>query len=196
MNAFGVVVPGRMVRTTPDVVVSQNNVVFDLPCAETIKSVAVFLTGVVALPEGTAAAVYFAWPPYTSYRFLGYVSAAKPSAVFRLNSDTTARAVASCATRVTARLGLAVETMEQVEATVVALQKNSGVSLSTQGLVFEADRDLPAKMVGNFYDFCISFATATPQAVPGVQWFPASAADAWAKSARARLRENPNLFSA
>ena len=181
---------------TPDAVVSPTNVVFDLPCAESIKSVAVFLTGAVALPENAVAAVYFAWPPYASFRFLGYVSAAKPSAVFRLNSDTGARAVASCATQVTARLGLAVETMEQVEASVVALQKSTGVSLSMQGLAFEPERDLPAKMVDNFHSYCVSFATATPQAVPGVQWFPAAAADAWAKSAHARLRENPNIFSA
>lgn len=192
MNAFGVVVPGRMAKMAPDAVVSQNSVVYDLPCAETIKSVAVFLTGAVALPEDAAAAVYFAWPPYTSSRFLGYVSAAKPSAVFRLNSDAGARTGGAA---VTARLGLTVEPMAQVEATVVALQQRTGVSLSTQGLAFADGRDVPAKMVDNFHQFCTSFATATPQAVPGVQWFPASVADAWAKSAHARLRENPNVFS-
>ena len=67
--------------------------------------------------------------------------------------------------------------------------------IPTQGLAFADGRDVPAKMVDNFHQFCTSFATATPQAVPGVQWFPASVADAWAKSAHARLRENPNVFS-
>ena len=194
MNAFGLVIPGRPVVTTPDCVVSPTREVYNVPDAERVKNIAVFLTGAAALPESMGAAVFFAWPPYQSWRFLGHLSAAKPSAVFRANSDIGARAIAAVAQHVTAQLALELAPLDQIEAAATALQQRDGRSLSTQSLDYEDAERLPQRMAQHFFNYCTGFAAAQPVPQPGVQWAPVRVFDSWMESVVARTKQNPLLF--
>ena len=194
MNAIGIVIPGRAVVTAPSAVLSPTREVFNVPDAECVKSVAVFLTGAVALPENVGAAVFFAWPPCQSWRFLGHLSAAKPSAVFRANSDVGARAIAAVARHVTAQIMVELAPLEQVEALATGTQQRDGRSLSTQSLDYEDAERLPRRMAEHFFHYCTGFATAQPTPQPGVQWAPVRVFDSWMKSVVERSAQNRSLF--
>ena len=167
MNPCGLIVPGRPVLLTPSAVFPPNKAVYDVVHAELVKNIAVFLTGAVPLAEGTAAAIYVSWPPYNASRFIGFVSTAKASSLFRINAESAGYSPQSCGPDgVTAKIGMEFVSMDQIEALTIQLQQNTGVSLSTQNLRSVHAKDLPEKLVDNFYTYATSFASASPTIFP------------------------------
>lgn len=60
----------------------------NIPEADNINHIVVFLTGTMPLPAGTAGSVYFSWPDPTkppSWIMLGYISNTKPSTIFKIS---------------------------------------------------------------------------------------------------------------
>ena len=78
---FACLVAGELVQTEC-VQVSENQFAFSIEKATTIRNLAVFMTGAEPFPDGLGAIVHFAWPPYDNWQVLGYLSNAKPSAIF------------------------------------------------------------------------------------------------------------------
>jgi hypothetical protein len=127
--------------------VDPNRFVFEIPSAETINHIVVFLTGVTPFPEGLGATVHFLWPGKQEWQLLGMsvvvqvppipivshthrssrLSNTKPSAIFRLRGTAVpSQASAFSSTNaptshVTATLGILVEDLSSVEAQVAAL---------------------------------------------------------------------------
>lgn len=60
----------------------------NIPEADNINHIVVFLTDTISLPLGMAGGVYFSWPDTSAppnWQFLGYISNSKPSAIFKIS---------------------------------------------------------------------------------------------------------------
>ncbi|KAI0342219.1 DUF775-domain-containing protein [Trametopsis cervina] len=133
---FGCCVAGRLLQTNLQQI-DDTHAYFELPVAETINHICVFLLGTVPFPDGFGATVHLFWPG-KGFQLLGMLSNEKPSAIFRLRgnfsaqSSSNAQAVFSGASTpiadvspsgVTALLGLAIEPLPQIMQEVASLQQ-------------------------------------------------------------------------
>ncbi|KXS13922.1 DUF775-domain-containing protein [Gonapodya prolifera JEL478] len=83
---FAVLVAGKLVRTD-FVQVDAVRFMMELPSAEHINHVAVFLTGAAPLPDGFGATVHLLWPlPTPTWKLLGALTNDKPSAVYKFST--------------------------------------------------------------------------------------------------------------
>lgn len=68
--------------------VGESQFLINIPEADSINHIVIFLTGTMALPTGMAGSVYFSWPDPSappSWILLGYISNTKPSAIFKIS---------------------------------------------------------------------------------------------------------------
>ncbi|KAG1752091.1 DUF775-domain-containing protein [Suillus lakei] len=132
---FGCCVAGRLLQTDLQQV-DETHALFEIPAAEKVNHVCVFLLGTVPFPDGFGATVHFFWPGKGS-QVLGMLSNDKPSAIFRLRSAFsstsappsgistpsafTSATLSSAPGQVTAILGLALEPLEAIAAQLASL---------------------------------------------------------------------------
>ncbi|KAG1888257.1 DUF775-domain-containing protein [Suillus subluteus] len=132
---FGCCVAGRLLQTNLQQV-DETHALFEIPAAEKVNHVCVFLLGTVPFPDGFGATVHFFWPGKGS-QVLGMLSNDKPSAIFRLRSvfsstsappsgistpsAFTSATSSSAPGQVTAILGLALEPLEAIAAQLASL---------------------------------------------------------------------------
>ncbi|KAJ6591298.1 hypothetical protein DFH09DRAFT_1139224 [Mycena vulgaris] len=121
---FGCCVAGRLLQTNLQQV-DETHAVFELPAANAINHVCVFLLGTVPFPDGYGCTVHFYWPG-KGFQLLGMLSNEKPSAIFRLRGTFTPRQDASAThsafsasasagpAQDTAILGLSIEPLAQI----------------------------------------------------------------------------------
>lgn len=68
--------------------VGETQFLFNIPEADNINHIVLFLTGTISLPDRMAGAVYFSWPDPNAppnWQFLGHISNTKPSAIFKIS---------------------------------------------------------------------------------------------------------------
>ncbi|KAG0699076.1 DUF775-domain-containing protein [Suillus ampliporus] len=132
---FGCCVAGRLLQTDLQQV-DETHALFEIPAAEKVNHVCVFLLGTVPFPDGFGATVHFFWPGKGS-QVLGMLSNDKPSAIFRLRSAFsstsappsgistpsafTSATLSSAPGQVTAILGFALEPLEAIAAQLASL---------------------------------------------------------------------------
>ncbi|KAI0711094.1 DUF775-domain-containing protein [Fomitopsis betulina] len=124
---FGCCIAGRLLQTNLQQI-DDTHAVFELPNAETINHLCVFLLGTVPFPDGYGATVHFHWPG-KGFQLLGMLSNEKPSAIFRLRGTFSAQTSrpalfnpdAAPAADTTAILGIAIEPLSTIQAELAAL---------------------------------------------------------------------------
>ncbi|KAL5520609.1 hypothetical protein ACEPAF_2610 [Sanghuangporus sanghuang] len=130
---FGCIVAGRLIQTNLQQI-DETHAIFELPNASTINHICVFLLGTVPFPDGFGATVHFHWPG-KGFQLLGALSNEKPSAIFRVRGTFSATSTLTHAAfhdpsnpssipnaaDVTAILGIAVEPLTSIQASLAAL---------------------------------------------------------------------------
>lgn len=169
----------------------------NVPDADNVNHIVVFLTGTVPFPDGTGGAVYFSWPDSNAppnWQFLGYISNLKPSAIFKIstlkknhefeNSNVGIFGVGKISH--VAQIGVSVEPLaviEQQAATVAATTANSFL-------------EFVQKMLTSFVNYVTSFSVTQAQMTPNPteNFVPLSTLQGWYETFERRLQQNPNFW--
>lgn len=199
---LGCLVSGRIVQTSPQQV-DVNRFVFAVEKANQIQHVAVFLLGTVALPDGFGASIFFGWPPYQEWKYLGFLTNAKPSAIFRFQtkSGTGAGGIdvdmgAERDENVVAQIGISIEPINAIESRAQGVNTGASSALvpatpasalgSNQTVQLKEMQDFAIKMCENLYNYLRSFASQSTG-----DMFPASALTKWYENFQRRLKSDP-----
>jgi len=180
-----VLAAGRLVQTNHKQV-SANKIVFSLDNAQQIHSLAVFLTGVQPLPQGTGAAIHVSWPPYSSWDYLGIIANNKPSAIFKVTQQSVDQHIQ--AQNVILQLGI--EIME-----ISALQHQYNTGQESNKLTVNDMSLFSKKMCESFFNYATSFSkdiydnTGQKHAI-----IPANVVEKWYQNFENKIHNNPNFW--
>ncbi|KAI0795587.1 hypothetical protein C8Q75DRAFT_803454 [Abortiporus biennis] len=163
---FGCLVAGRLLQTNLQQI-DETHALFELPAAESINHICVFLLGPVPFPEGYGATVHFFWPG-KGFQLLGMLSNDKPSAIFRLRGnfsasqtsdahqmfEGTGQSPSIAGGSVTAVLGIAIEPLPQIMQEIALLP--SAVAKANSNPVAEATI-MAERIVKHLFNYLAGF---------------------------------------
>ena len=191
---FGVIVSGRLVQTDFQNIDS-SKFLTNIPDADSINHIVVFLTGAQPFPDGLGGSVYFSWPDPSaapSWQLLGFITNMKPSAIFKISklkpdiNSTTPFGVQPISH--VAQIGISIEPLQQLE-----LQTPIPQSIPSNANSFI---EFTNKMLENFFNYVASFATTVGQIMPNntENVVPLSTVQQWYLNFQRRLEQNPNFW--
>ena len=185
--------------------------VFTLPSPPTINHLVVFLLPDTILPPTHAATVHIRFPSSPTFRLLGAISAAKPSAIFRVRGMMPAAAVAAGADEPMmmtegedvvgdVTLGISVESADAVEAqlqmlglsgaaTTAALVPTRG---SGSGAAGARSLLLAQRIIGNAFNYLSSFSQTS--GVGGDEVVPLKAFQEWWRKFEKKVEHDPSFL--
>ncbi|XP_037047947.1 protein OPI10 homolog [Bradysia coprophila] len=194
---LGCIVSGRLVQTDFQQV-GETQFLINIPEADNINHIVIFLTGETPLPIGLAGSVYFSWPDPAAppnWQLLGYISNSKPSAIFKISQLKKLDEIGSSASSQLsifgsqpishiAQVGVSIEPEQNV------IQQTPSTTNTTTYLQFGR------KMLENFFNFSSSFALTQSQMVPNPNetFVPLSTLQTWYTNFERRLQQNPNFW--
>jgi hypothetical protein len=201
---FAVIVSGRPVLST-FTTVSPTQVAFQIPSSPSFNHLVVFLLPDTALPPDQAAAVYIQLTPSAEFVLLGALTAAKPSAIFRVRNvggDAAAAAdedamvddgatATNDAASIT--LGISVEPAVQVERALVAMKAAAAAPKTGLELVRHTPaagptvptKVLAGRIIANAFNFLASFGSET---------IPLRAFQEWWRKFERRIDADPTFL--
>lgn len=195
---FGLIVSGRLVQTDAQQV-SENQFLFNIPEADNINHVVVFMTGQMPFPDGLGGAVYFSWPRPEGpmWLLLGHITNQKPSAIFKIanlktgGEDTIGQVqfgLLSTQQSHLAQIGISVEPFDQL-----AQQTPITTSSDTSIAPFI---EFCGKMLENFFNYAASFAVRQAEMAPNPSetFVSSSVLQKWFENFQRRLQQNPNFW--
>ncbi|XP_065844792.1 protein Hikeshi-like [Oscarella lobularis] len=196
MSLFGYVAAGRLIQTECEQI-AENQFVFVVPDIDRVNHVVVFLTGVAALPDGFAAAIYIVRPdpqsPSPIIQYMGFIANQKPSAIFKLGrpkmQDASLNPFASgLLPQAGAQIAISIEPLDQV----VQLSADQSAEATTKDVVSL----VTSKLLENFSEYAASFAITQAQMIPAPNemFIPVSALNRWVAKIERRLAEDPNFW--
>ncbi|CAF1034611.1 unnamed protein product [Adineta ricciae] len=194
---FSILIAGRLPQVNFQQV-SETQFVIPISDVDHVNHLVVFMTGQIPFPDNYGGGVYFSWPSTEgpSWIYLGKITNAKPSAIFRINKlkDNESKADSAStlfsafqhqtAVPTDGLLGISVEPLSQLEQQV----QPSDVTPTTVA----SNVEFVSKMLNNFVNYVTSFV----QNVPGTseQIVPLSIVQTWFNNFQRRLSENPNFW--
>lgn len=152
-----------------------------------------------SLPKYSAFTVYFSWPDPTAppnWQFLGYISNAKPSAIFKIstlkknhefeNSNLGIFGVGKISH--VAQIGVSVEPIGAIEQQAATVTEATSISFL----------EFVQKMLTSFLNYVSSFSVTQSQMTPNPteNFVPLSAIQGWYETFERRLQQNPNFWKA
>ncbi|XP_012270583.1 protein OPI10 homolog [Orussus abietinus] len=195
---LGVIVAGRLVQTDFQQV-GETQFLITVPDADNINHIVLFLTGTIPFPDGTGGAVYFSWPDSSAppnWQFLGYISNAKPSAIFKIstlkknhefeNSNLGIFGIGKISH--VAQIGVSVEPLAVIEQQAVVVSTVAASSFL----------EFAQKMLTSFLNYVSSFSVTQAQMTPNPteNFIPLSTVQSWYETFERRLQQNPNFWKA
>ncbi|CAF3351628.1 unnamed protein product [Rotaria sp. Silwood1] len=196
---FSILIAGRLPQMNFQQV-SETQFVIPISDVDHVNHLVVFMTGQIPFPENFGGGVYFSWPSTEgpSWIYLGKITNAKPSAIFKINkikdvdSKTSLSLVPSLfsgfqhqtAIPTDGLLGISVEPLTQLEQQIQPYD----IAPSTVA----SNVEFVSKMLNNFVNYVTSFV----QNVPGTaeQIVPLSVIQTWYNNFQRRIAENPNFW--
>lgn len=196
LNALGVIVSGRLVQTDFQQI-TESQFLINIPEADNVNHVVVFLTGTVPFPDGMAGAVYFSWPDPNAppnWQLLGYISNTKPSAIFKISQLKKLDEMASNGTTNVFGSNLPISHIAQIGVSIepeASLLQQTTATTST-----DTYYQFGQKMIQNFFNFVSSFSVTQSQMVPNPSetFVPLSTVQTWFTNFERRLQQNPNFW--
>lgn len=196
LNALGVIVSGRLVQTDFQQI-TESQFLINIPEADNVNHVVVFLTGTVPFPDGMAGAVYFSWPDPNAppnWQLLGYISNTKPSAIFKISQLKKLDEMASNGTTNVFGTNLPISHIAQIGVSIepeASLLQQTTATTST-----DTYYQFGQKMIQNFFNFVSSFSVTQSQMVPNPSetFVPLSTVQTWFTNFERRLQQNPNFW--
>ncbi|CAG9822608.1 unnamed protein product [Phaedon cochleariae] len=190
---FGVIVSGRFVQTEFQQI-SETQLVTTINDADNINHVAVFLTGAIPFPEGTAGQVYFSWPDPVAppnWQPLGFLSNQKPSAIYKISSLKRLEEMGDSSNLMfgqshivhNAQIGISIEPLSNIQDIPSPNNAESYVSFAQ-------------KMLKHFMNYALSFTLTQANMVPdpSATYVPLSTVQNWYTNFERRLQQNPNFW--
>lgn len=196
LNALGVIVSGRLVQTDFQQI-TESQFLINIPEADNVNHVVVFLTGTVPFPDGMAGAVYFSWPDPNAppnWQLLGYISNTKPSAIFKISQLKKLDEMATNGTTNVFGSNLPISHIAQIGVSIepeASLLQQTTATTST-----DTYYQFGQKMIQNFFNFVSSFSVTQSQMVPNPSetFVPLSTVQTWFTNFERRLQQNPNFW--
>lgn len=199
---FGALCAGRPVQTNLQIL-SDTQVVFHLPSPRTINHLVVFLLPDTVLPPTHGATVHIRFPN-RQFQLLGAISAAKPSAVFRVRGlagfeDGDAMTDAAMSAEVEeVILGISVEPAAAVEQQLATLHQNDGSTANSSTALVRhrpplSTVDMARRIIQNAFNFLSSFAVPDP-AMGGQDMIPLKAFQEWWGKFEKKIEYDPSFL--
>jgi len=175
--------------------IDETKAAFELPAAETINHVCVFLLGTVPFPDGYGATVHFFWPG-KGFQLLGMLSNDKPSAIFRLRGNFVSQSSSSQAafsnpgqpitgtSGVTAVLGISIEPLPQI-----LEQVSAQPSAASRPAPTPSDGvNLAEKIVKHMLNYISGFVSGSGASLSQESMVPMSLIARWYESFLSKIR--------
>ncbi|CAJ0928534.1 unnamed protein product, partial [Mesorhabditis belari] len=198
-NVFGVVVGGRMLQTD-FVQAGEREFMIEIPDADSINHVVIFLTGVQPFPDGTAGAVYMRWPlpsgNESNWHFLGYISNEKPSSIFKVaklhRADAQHTGIFgssfSASAHGTAQLGIQLDVLSEIQSRV----PDGVTEPTTQSTLAEFANKMLQNLVNHAQSFTVRL--PRPDGLGTNEYIPLNALQDWFNTFSRRFQQNPYFW--
>jgi hypothetical protein len=201
---IGVIISGRPILTDARVV-SQTQFAFQIPSQPSFAHIVVFLLPGIALPDGTAAAVYAQLPGATQFKLLGAIANEKPSAIFKVidkaggpaggglgDEDAMVDEINNGDAGVLS-LGISIEPAQQVAAALeqqkaqsAAVAPTTGNEMVLRGQNTVTTKVLAQRIIKNCYDFLTSWGSGDT--------VPLKAFQAWWTKFESKIERDPGFL--
>ncbi|EGX95788.1 DUF775 domain protein [Cordyceps militaris CM01] len=194
-SLFGLIPAGLPLITEPTSVPSPTSLLYALPSQRPFSHLVLFLLPGVALPAGTAAAIYIATAAQVAaateqaapppFRFLGAIGPGKESAMFKVGGGGSEAQTSSLV------IGLSIEPEDEVARKLqelAAAAGQTGASPSQPSTVVLAQR-----IIQNAFNFLTGF-SGTTAVMGGVEVVPLKAFQEWWRKFENRVRNDPSFL--
>ncbi|KAI5457209.1 hypothetical protein BGZ63DRAFT_417511 [Mariannaea sp. PMI_226] len=185
---FGIVPAGQPLITDPSSTPSPASLLYTLPTAKPFSHIVVFMLPGVALPPGTAAAIYLATAADpANFKFLGAIGPGKESAMFKVSGGDSGAGGLMIGISVEAEDAVALQLQQLAASKQTNTAVAAGSSASQPSTVVLAER-----IIRNAFNFLSSFSgTAGPG---GVEVVPLKAFEDWWRKFESRVRSDPSFL--